>query len=218
MRVTNLLACTIALSLAAASFSASAARVCMVQDFDTSGCKQGDDLLYMPMRWGNEQLPVEFAGKKCDLSKPVMWTKGGVACTYAGDKRYVNGYQAKQEMLFGPLYDKVTKNPQGWMKTDNGPYWRIKKQGDGKPVAVGDSVALSYLHMTFNSAGEEVGETADFKPGDGIDALTEKHYVYIVKPNYGAVIEIVGPDFHEFLKVDPGKKKAAAKPKAKPKQ
>ena len=62
------------------------ARVCVVHELDTTACQKGDDLLFMPHTYGSDQLPIEFAGKKCDFNKQIALNKGGVVCTYAGAK------------------------------------------------------------------------------------------------------------------------------------
>lgn len=45
-------------------------------------CKEGQKIIYAPNSWGNEQLPVYFAGANCDLRYSVVKTNGGVACIY----------------------------------------------------------------------------------------------------------------------------------------
>lgn len=82
----------ISLAMLAIASGATQARVCIVSNLDTSGCQLGDELLYLPRSDGNEQLPLEFVAKKCDMNKTVAWTNSGVACIYAGDKEMVNGH------------------------------------------------------------------------------------------------------------------------------
>lgn len=47
-----------------------------------SGCKAGQRVLFLPPRWGNEQLPVIFASMNCDLRYQVVMTNGGVVCIF----------------------------------------------------------------------------------------------------------------------------------------
>ena len=213
MRVSALLACSLVLSLAAGS-ALSAPRICKVSDFDTSGCKSGDHLLFMPQHWGNEQLPIEFAGKKCDFNKPVVWNNSGVTGVYAGDKRYVDGHQEKLVHLFSPRYHEIEKNPQGWVKMRDDTYWRVSSAGSGRLVQIGDKVILSHKLASFNEEGQEI-LPEKYTPEGAIDAITKDHYLYQVEPTYGSVVEIVGLDYHGFLLVEPDQKNAPAKPKAK---
>jgi len=46
-------------------------------------CEPGQKVIFMPNRWGNEQLPVMFAATNCDLRYSVVLTKGAVTCIYA---------------------------------------------------------------------------------------------------------------------------------------
>jgi hypothetical protein len=45
-------------------------------------CKPGQKIIFLPKRWGSEQLPVVFAGGNCDLRYSVVITNGAVACIY----------------------------------------------------------------------------------------------------------------------------------------
>lgn len=54
--------------------------LCVANDEDElEGCDKGDELLFAPYSFGNEQYPVRIAARHCDLSKPIALTKGGVA-------------------------------------------------------------------------------------------------------------------------------------------
>lgn len=55
--------------------------LCFAFDVDSIGhCKKGDRLIFMPSRWGNDQLPIVVAGNNCDFDKAVVYNNGGVAC------------------------------------------------------------------------------------------------------------------------------------------
>lgn len=181
----------------------SQARVCMVYTFDTRGCQRGDELLYMPNHFGNEQLPVNFIAQKCDFNKQIAWTKGGVACIYAGDKEVYEGEVEVKKRMYGRTYNRVVNNPAGWYKTDGGDYWRVSEKGQGGPMKVGDSVALYYKQCQHGIHGEEKLEP-EYKPDGVIHSLTKNHYVYEAQENppYGTVIEIVGQQKHGYLKVE----------------
>lgn len=45
-------------------------------------CKPGQRIVFLPSRFGNEQLPVLFAAANCDLRYSVVITNGGVACVF----------------------------------------------------------------------------------------------------------------------------------------
>ncbi|MBL0039523.1 MAG: hypothetical protein IPP28_00400 [Xanthomonadales bacterium] len=45
-------------------------------------CKPGQRIVFLPSRFGNEQLPVIFAAANCDLRYSVVVTNGGVTCVF----------------------------------------------------------------------------------------------------------------------------------------
>ncbi|EPX58545.1 hypothetical protein D187_004017 [Cystobacter fuscus DSM 2262] len=45
-------------------------------------CKPGQKIVFLPNSWGNQQLPVLFAGLNCDLRYQVVLTDGAVACIF----------------------------------------------------------------------------------------------------------------------------------------
>lgn len=45
-------------------------------------CKPGQRVVFLPSRFGNEQLPVIFAAANCDLRFSVVVTNGGVTCIF----------------------------------------------------------------------------------------------------------------------------------------
>lgn len=61
--------------------------VCEVKDWGlnttTEACTPGQKVVFLPDRWGNEQLPVIFAAVNCDLRYSVVLTEGAVTCIYA---------------------------------------------------------------------------------------------------------------------------------------
>lgn len=52
-------------------------------DSVASSCTPGQKVVFLPGRWGNEQLPVIFAAVNCDLRYSVVHTNGAVTCIYA---------------------------------------------------------------------------------------------------------------------------------------
>lgn len=47
-----------------------------------SGCQPGQRVVFMPSRWGNEQLPIMFAAMNCDLRYTIAMNNGGVICVF----------------------------------------------------------------------------------------------------------------------------------------
>lgn len=45
-------------------------------------CRRGWKLVVRPPVWGNEQFPIDVAGRLCDLRRTVVWNKAGVVCRY----------------------------------------------------------------------------------------------------------------------------------------
>jgi len=45
-------------------------------------CKTGQKVVFLPEKWGNEQLPILFAAVNCDLRYAVAMTMGAVTCIY----------------------------------------------------------------------------------------------------------------------------------------
>lgn len=45
-------------------------------------CKPGHKIVFRPMSWGNEQMPLIFVSFFCDLRYSVAMNNGGVVCIY----------------------------------------------------------------------------------------------------------------------------------------
>lgn len=45
-------------------------------------CNPGQKVVFLPDRWGNDQLPILFAAVNCDLKYSVAMNSGGVTCIY----------------------------------------------------------------------------------------------------------------------------------------
>lgn len=45
-------------------------------------CTSGQKVVFLPSRFGNEQLPILFAAVNCDLRFSVALTNGAVTCIY----------------------------------------------------------------------------------------------------------------------------------------
>lgn len=59
-------------------------QVCNIFDFDfAANCAVGSKIVFTPLRWGNDQLPIYFAGQYCDLNYAVVSNNGGVTCIKA---------------------------------------------------------------------------------------------------------------------------------------
>lgn len=54
--------------------------------FSPPECEPGQKIVFLPNQFGNEQLPVLFAARNCDLRYNVAMTRGGVTCIYAPGK------------------------------------------------------------------------------------------------------------------------------------
>ena len=191
----------IVIGLLALSSSAVSAKVCSVSNFDTSGCQPGDELMYLPGSWGNEQLPVEFVAKKCDLAKTVVWTKGGVTCIYVPNKEVVNGHEVTLKKSYEKLYKDAAGPFSSWTKMDNGSYWKIREQGKGAALKLGDKVHLQEKNCRHDPDGSEYPQD-DYHDGGTIDKLTKDHYLYQIKANRGAIVEIIAETYHGYVKVD----------------
>lgn len=47
-------------------------------------CERGQKVVFLPQSWGNDQLPIMFAGMNCDLRFNVVSNNGGVTCIFVG--------------------------------------------------------------------------------------------------------------------------------------
>jgi len=54
------------------------------QDATSAECKTDQKVVFLPLSFGNEQLPILFAAVNCDLRYSVALTTGSVTCIYAG--------------------------------------------------------------------------------------------------------------------------------------
>ena len=64
---------------------------CVVNSFykpDVSEkCERGQRVVFLPQSWGNDQLPIMFAGINCDLRFNVVSNNGGVTCIFVGKSK-----------------------------------------------------------------------------------------------------------------------------------
>jgi len=63
------------------------AHICQVADFGIrvlDVCKDGDLLVFLPARWGNEQIPIVAAAQFCDFRQTVVYNNGGLVCVFTG--------------------------------------------------------------------------------------------------------------------------------------
>lgn len=183
------------------------ARLCIVNDFDTRGCQRGDDLLFMPRSFGNEQFPIEFAGKKCDQSKQITFNKGGVFCTYAGVKKVIDGTEEITRKLYGKKYRQVVANPTGWKKMENGSFWRVVQSNDEFSVQnqmpgnviIGDRIDIYAATCLHDEQGNETS-VSDYSFDATINEIRPSHYLWQAGSlKNGSKIEIVSPTSHRFL-------------------
>ncbi len=52
------------------------------RDATAAACRAGQKIVFLPDRFGNEQVPILFAAVNCDLRDTVALTNGGVTCVY----------------------------------------------------------------------------------------------------------------------------------------
>lgn len=76
-----------------------------------SGCRPGQRVVFMPERFGNEQLPVMFAAMNCDLRYAVAMTNGGVTCIFLKARAPRASSEAGESGVAGPA--QVTSAPAG---------------------------------------------------------------------------------------------------------
>lgn len=55
--------------------------------FTPPECSPGQKIAFLPRSFGNEQLPILFAARNCDLRYSVAMTRGGVVCIYLPSER-----------------------------------------------------------------------------------------------------------------------------------
>lgn len=60
--------------------------LCQVSSYERSSteqaCTPGQKVVFLPNRWGNEQLPIMFAALNCDLRYSIVSNNGGITCIY----------------------------------------------------------------------------------------------------------------------------------------
>ena len=177
-------------------------RICYVTDFDTRGCKKGDTILFLPEKWGNEQLPVNFAAQNCDFSKQIAWTNGGVTCIFAGDKEVVEGAAEVTRISYSKLFEQVSSKPEGWKRFGSGndlSYWRVVERSTGETMQEGDMVSFRDKTCKHDFDGTERPQANFVKSNSRIGKLTKEHWLYQMQAPYGSVIEVVGPATHYFM-------------------
>ncbi len=195
-----------ALSIIAAS--SAQARVCVVYNADTQGCNKGDELLYLPQRYGSEQLPIDFIAKKCDMTKPFAWTKGGVTCIYAGQKEVVEGAVELQKRAYAKIYNEAKSGTdKSWVKMGDDAYWRVVTRSHGEAIQIGDRVKLFERQCRHDADGKE-HPSEGYVDAGFIDSITKDHYIYMIKAPYGSEIEVIRPNDHGYLMAErlPGRR------------
>ena len=189
-------------------------RVCYVTSYDTRACKKGDTLLYLPEKWGNEQLPVDFASQKCDFSKQIVWTNGGVSCIYSGPKEGIDGAAEVTRISYSKLFEQVAAKPDGWRRFENSErvmFWRVVERGNGAAMQEGDKVIFTEKNCKHDFDGTEHLQAEFRKSSDSIDKLTKNHWLYMLEAPYGSLIEVVGNTTHYFMIPQKEVKKPAKK-------
>lgn len=175
-----------------------ASRGCILSDLnDIAGCQKGDQLIYLPPKFGNEQIPV-LAAAFCDLRLSVVWTNGGLTCIYAGQRYTVKARDEIEAKKYRALYNEVKANPDGWLKTEDDEFWRVETQGTGIDIAAGVTVRVERAECEHDLQGEEVSRT-DFE-GVAEQKIMEKSIIEQLHAKEGATIEIVSPTKHSFLR------------------
>ncbi len=179
-----------------------AARVCVVYDFDTRGCKAGDELLYLPQMSFSEQRPIEFIAKKCDASKRVAWTSGGVTCTYVENKTVVEGHKELEKKAYAKIFNEAccSKN-SNWIKMDAEEYWRIASRAQGAKPRVGDRVKVFERNCKHDADGTEHSDGQYLEAGVTEPLAKDNPLIRIGAP-YGSEIEIIRPNDHGYIMVE----------------
>lgn len=210
---------TLFLLMALSLCSFANARVCIVKTFnilgmdgtnidvDVMGCEKGDELRYLPDRWGHEQLPLLFASENCDMNKAIIYNNSGVICTYAGRKELVDGKKLLTEKQYKKTYEMASSGGKEWMESDEGNFWRISKRVGTEPIKEGDRIQRSWTECEHNLATntESRGKAETGKP-----YFVQKNSMPIaLGANYGDELEVVSKTFHGFATY----KKAAEPPK-----
>lgn len=203
------------------------ARVCLVHDFDMTGCQKGEQILFLPQKWGSEQLPIDFIATNCDLEKPFAHTNGAVTCFYSGPKNFVDLAKEREQKAandallakqapYKALYEAALANPNEWMKIKSfGGDWlvRLDKQklpnATGQKVKVGDRIAVYAKVCRHDPDGTEHLDP-EFRFAGETDVPDDKAFFERMDTRDGMVFEFVSSTEHGFM----GYKIVKDKPKA----
>ncbi len=79
----------------AASVSQDSSCVFTQTDDAIKQCKNGQVAVFLPMQWGNDQLPVAAASSFCDYRFQIVQNNGGVSCIFT-DARLKEKQQEKK--------------------------------------------------------------------------------------------------------------------------
>lgn len=75
------------------------------------------------------------------------------------------------------------------------------KRGEEAALKLGDKVHLQEKNCRHAPDGSEYPQD-DYHEGGTIDKLTKDHYLYQIKTNRGAVVEIIAETYHGYVQVD----------------
>lgn len=163
-------------------------RVCRVSRFnETTGCTVGGLVLYLPERWDNPRLPLQFVAAKCRTDKSVVMNDAGVVCTYAGERAYgiYDGADASAQRTA----ELGEYNASLWAKISSDKHWI--ENGDGRltitkavklaPILPGDRFVFSVTKI--DPIGRPMTKTPDdqrilnaFEPFVGLGVGTTFEY------------------------------------------
>jgi len=83
-------------------------KLCQVSDMtalfgEKLACEPGQTVAFLPNSFGNEQIPILFAAKFCDIRYSVVYNPGGVVCIYQpkASNKPESGEEAKEEAKKG---------------------------------------------------------------------------------------------------------------------
>lgn len=104
-------------------------RVCRIsRSAEAAGCAAGGLVLYMPERWDNARLPLQFVAAKCRLDRPVVMNDAGVVCVYAGDRSH--GFYDGAAAAAQRSAELGQYNASLWAKISADKHWI--ENGDGR--------------------------------------------------------------------------------------
>lgn len=121
------------MSVKAFSFSTTGNTYCHATDErDVGKCQEGELMLFTPNSYGDKQLPLIVIASFCDYGAPIFFNEAGLVCRKVPLRQQYSPSQETARTQWQELKNKVESKDSGYLRWDDGTYYRVLKEGTDK--------------------------------------------------------------------------------------